>query len=676
MGTVMDLAGRRQDGTEFPAEISLSAIETGQGMLIAAAVRDATDRRHAEAKFRGLLEAAPDAIVGVGIDGRIALVNGQAERLFGYSRDEMIGQLVEMLVPSGVRNAHSKHRGAYFASPVTRPMGAGMELAGRRKDGSEFPAEISLSAIETEEGLLVSAAIRDGTDRKQAAIVSSSNDAIISQTLDGTITTWNPGATHMYGYEPGAVLGRSIELVIPPEHLALVRAAMARAARGERTSEFETIRVRADGIRVDVAITVSPIFDSAGTVTGLSTISRDITERKQAAEERRVLEDRLSQSQRLESLGLLAGGIAHDFNNLLAVIVNYASFIADEIADNESASADLEQIRIAAERAADLTRQLLIFGRGETIQPEILDLNTVVRDVQTLLSRTIGEHVELVVETRPDLSTVRADRGQLEQVLVNLAVNARDAMPNGGTLTIETDVVDIDEDNTRLRRELQPGRYLTLSVSDTGVGMSPEVIARAFEPFFTTKQRGEGSGLGLATVYGIVAEAGGTVILYSEGGLGTTVRVLLPAVDEPASPTRQRPTTTVAQGGGETILVVEDENAMREVAVRILRGNGFKVLAAANAQEALSILDDRGCDLLLTDVIMPNMSGRELVELVHERTPGLPVLYMSGYSQGVLGRQRVLDDGVALIQKPFNARDLLEKVRSVLAAHRPRGAAG
>ena len=668
-GTAMDLSARRKNGTEFPAEISLSAIETRRGVLTVASVRDATDRRRAEAKFRGLLEAAPDAIVGVGIDGRIALVNGQAERLFGFTRDEMIGQLVEMLVPNRVRGAHPNHREAYFARPVTRPMGAGMELAGRRKDGTEFPAEISLSAIETEEGLLVSAAIRDGTDRKQAAIISSSNDAIISQTLDGTITTWNPAAAHMYGYEASAVLGRHIELIIPPEHLDRVRVAMSRAALGDRTPEYETVRLHADGTPLDVAITVSPIFDSAGIVTGLSTIARDITERKRAADEHRALEERLSQSQRLESLGQLAGGIAHDFNNLLAVILNYSSFVAAEVGDNEAVRADVDQIRIAAERAAGLTRQLLIFGRGETIQPEILDLNTVVRDVQTLLARTIGEHVELIVETTPDLPAVRADRGQLEQILVNLAVNSRDAMPDGGILTIETTTVEIDRETSRLRPDLEPGQYVTLSVSDSGSGMSREVIAHAFEPFFTTKPRGEGTGLGLATVYGIVTEAGGSVVLYSEGELGTTVRVYLPAVDQPARPTRKPQTAVFARGGGETILVVEDEKAMREVALRILRSNGFKVLAAANAQEALSVLEEQGCDLLLTDVIMPQMSGRELVERVHERRPGLPVLYMSGYSQGVLGRQRALDDGVALIQKPFSAHDLLEKVRSVLAAH-------
>jgi hypothetical protein len=625
----------------------------------------ANDREVSNAGIRGLLEASPDAMVGSDDNGRIVLVNFQAEELFGYARQDLIGQPVDLLVPELLRPAVTPEQAASGClESELRPMGPGLELVGHRKDGHQFPAEISLSAIDTEQDDFIVAAIRDGTDRRQAAIVSSSNDAMISKSLDGTITSWNPGAARLFGYGASEVLGRSIEILIPREHRDAERTALARAASGERIVERETVRLRADGTLIDVASTVAPIVDSSGRVMGISSIARDITDRKRAREVRAELGVRLIQSQRLESLGQLAGGIAHDFNNLLAVILNYASFVAEAISDNETARADVERIRIAAERAADLTRQLLIFSRGEEVQPAFIDVTAVVGEVETLLSRTLGEQVDLVVRAAPELPTVRADRGQLEQVLVNLAVNARDAMPDGGVLTIETDTVLIGTDNDRLSTDLSPGLYVTMTVSDTGIGMSAEVLAHVFEPFFTTKPRGEGSGLGLATVYGIVSEAGGAVTFHSEGGLGTTVRVYLPAADEPA--TFMPPAGVLVGGAGETVLVVEDAQAMREVTSRILRRNGYEALEAASGEEAISILETRSCDLLLTDVIMPRMSGRDLVERVHVLRPDLPVLYMSGYSQGVLGPARELDRAVALIQKPFDETSLVQKVRAAL----------
>ena len=464
-----------------------------------------------DAAIRGLLEASPDAIVGADDDGCVVLVNSEAEALFGYARRDLIGRSVDLLVSDLLRAASD--------APL-RPMGPGLELVGRRKDGNQFPAEISLSAIETEAGRFIAAAIRDGTDRRQAAIVSSSNDAMISKALDGTITSWNPGATRMYGYAASEVLGRSIEILIPPEHREAERAVLARAAGGERIVEVEVVRVRADGSLIDVAWTVAPIVDVGGSVTGISTIARDITQRKRARIERAELGERLAQSRRLESLGQLAGGIAHDFNNLLAVILNYATFVEEAISDNETARADVGKIRIAAERAAELTRQLLIFSRGEKIQPAFIDLTAVVSEVETLLSRTIGEQVEVVVRRRPQLPTVHADRGQLEQVLVNLAVNARDAMPHGGVLTIETDVVVVDSERDRRNADLAPGRYVTMTVNDTGAGMTPDVLGHIFEPFFTTKPRGEGSGLGLATVYGIVVGRGWCCEVLLRSGAG------------------------------------------------------------------------------------------------------------------------------------------------------------
>jgi two-component system cell cycle sensor histidine kinase/response regulator CckA len=813
MGAGMELAGRRKDGSEFPAEISLSSIDTDDGRLVSAAIRDVSERRRAEAKFRGLLEAAPDAIVGVGPDGTIALVNAQTERLFGYAREELLGQRVELLVPDRVRDQHPGHRQRYFADGQPRPMGAGMELAGRRKDGTEFPAEISLSSIETEDGRLVSAAIRDVTDRRRAveaqaqlaAIVQSSHDAIIGYALDGVVTSWNPGAERLFGYAAAEMVGRHGDVLVPAQRRDEEAAILARITAGERVDQYHTERLTRAGRAVAVSLTVSPIGDATGAMVGLASVCRDISDRQRAeakfhalleaapdaivgvdlggrivlanaqaarlfgyrraellgqpvellvpesargvhpghregyfadpkaramgaslelagrrkdgsefpaeislssietedglvvsaavrdvteridaqAErerlkaqaERERLERQLHQSQRLESLGQLAGGVAHDFNNLLAVTLNYTAFIREAVADGAAADPerrqavldDIDQVQRAAERATSLTHQLLAFGRREVVQPRVIDVNAVIADVEQLLRRSIGEHVELVAQLDADLWPVLVDPGQLEQVLVNLAVNARDAMPSGGSLTIDTGNVDVDDEYASGRVGLDPGRHVRLRVSDTGTGMTAEVLQRAFEPFYSTKPKGEGSGLGLATVYGIVTQAGGYAQIYSEPGVGTTMTALFPVTDQVdvrAAPAAAAPPV----GGGETVLVVEDEAAMREVTRRILTRHGHGVLVAADGAEALRIAGAHvgTIDLLLTDVILPQMLGKEIAERVSALRPGVRVLYMSGYAQPVLASQGTLDPGVTLVEKPFTETTLLANVRSVL----------
>jgi nitrogen-specific signal transduction histidine kinase/CheY-like chemotaxis protein len=390
-------------------------------------------------------------------------------------------------------------------------------------------------------------------------------------------------------------------------------------------------------------------------------------------------QERLAQAQRLESLGQLAGGVAHDFNNLLAVILNYAEFAAEELAAAtesdwagrcESAHGDLEQISRAGERAASLTRQLLAFARREVVQPQVLDLDTVITAVEEMLRRTLGEHVELAISLAGGLHPVLADPGRLEQVLVNLAVNARDAMPGGGTLTIDTSNITVDAESIAGGSESPPGQQVRLRVSDTGTGMTPEVVAHAFEPFFTTKSDDGGTGLGLATVYGILTQADGHIRIYSEPGGGTTFSITLPATALAANP--QAPEATYHRTpSGETVLVVEDEAALREVTRRILARNGYQVITAASGPEALEIVRNYQGEihLLVTDVVMPHMLGKEVAEQVLLIKPETEVLYMSGYARPVLASQGRLEPGVALVEKPFSEADLLAKAGQVLNGH-------
>jgi signal transduction histidine kinase/CheY-like chemotaxis protein len=401
---------------------------------------------------------------------------------------------------------------------------------------------------------------------------------------------------------------------------------------------------------------------------------------RRAAREAQERKDRsLVQAQRLESLGQLAGGVAHDFNNLLAVILNYVSFVSEEVAAAagpdpgphlEAAAADLAEVRKAAQRAAGLTHQLLLFARRDVVRPQVLDFDSVIASVEEMLRRTLGEHIELVITRAGDLWPVLADPGQLEQVLVNLAVNARDAMPDGGTLTIDTSNITVDADTIAGGSKARLGRNVRLRVSDTGVGMTPETAEHVFEPFFTTRRDGGGTGLGLATVYGILMQADGHIQIYSESGVGTTFTITLPATAEAATPIAE-PAPYHRTPKGETVLIVEDEPALLEVTKRILTRNGYQVITAASGPEALAIARNHPGEihLLVTDVVMPHMLGKEVADKMRAVKPGIEVLFMSGYARPVLASQGKLDPNVALVEKPFSEADLLAMAGQVLNGH-------
>jgi signal transduction histidine kinase len=453
---------------------------------------------------------------------------------------------------------------------------------------------------------------------------------------------------------------------VPPDDL--VRRIRAALDRSRLRRENRRLVTRLREMNASLEATVAQRTRELEAAHRRAMADQVIKERLQAQAERERMANRLHQAQRLESLGQLAGGVAHDFNNLLAVILSCTGFVAEATAGDEAVRADVDQIRTAAERAARLTRQLLIFGRQDKADIKVLDLNAIVNDVRDLLTRTIGEDITLAVRPAAGLSAIRADRGQMEQVLVNLAVNARDAMPEGGTLTIGLGTALLDEEYARLHPQITPGRYVELSVSDTGLGMTPKVVSRIFEPFFTTKPPGKGTGLGLATVHGIIAAAGGSLSVYSEPGMGTTFRAFFPPAEGQVAVAAEPPGAAAAMGRGETVLVVEDEPAVREITARILRRSGYSVVAAASGPEALALIPGREFDVLLTDLVMPQIPGMELAKRIRETHPGVAVLFMSGYSQDVPGPRGALEEGLPLIQKPFAATELLKAVRAVIAA--------
>ncbi|MGO9781632.1 MAG: ATP-binding protein [Streptosporangiaceae bacterium] len=573
----VDAVAHGDYGTRIPVVGPAELMDLGRSteMMRVALVATLAERERAEQRFRRLFDSAPDAMIAVAADGSIAMVNTQAVRLFGYPAPDLVGSPVEMLVPEVERAAMAAERSSYFADPAARPIDAGLKLTGLRRDGRQFPAEVSLSGLPTEGGMLVTAAIRDVSER-----------------------------------------------------LALAK-------------EQERLRSEAE---------------------------RERTER------------RLQQSQRLESLGQLIGGVAHDFNNLLNVIQGYADFTAEQVqplAETEPrlepVLSDIEQVRVAAGQAARLTRQLLTFARHEVNRPEVLDLNEAVNGAGQLLRRTLGEHIDLVITVDPALCRVKADRSQLEQVLVNLAVNARDAMPGGGRLTIETANVDVDDAYAAGRPDLKPARYARLRVSDSGIGMDRATVSRVFEPFFTTKPKGHGTGLGLATVYGVVKQAGGSIDIYSEPGLGTSVSVLLPATDEDAKPSAAAaPHGDTQHGHEETILLVEDEESLRELTRRILTGHGYQVCVATSGRDAIERAGDpaQPIDMLLTDVIMPEMLGNEVAAAVRAVRPGLPALYMSGYAQPILDSNGLEALSIDILEKPFTQAALLARVHETIS-HAP-----
>jgi two-component system, cell cycle sensor histidine kinase and response regulator CckA len=495
-----------------------------------------------------------------------------------------------------------------------------------------------------------------------AAIVEYSDDVFLSMSVDGIIINWNQGAERQYGYTAEEIIGHSVSVLFPPDHYREYLEVMKKIRQGEPMPSYETVRKRKDGTLVNMSVSISPIETRSGEVVGASKICQDITKIKR-------LEAQFIEAQKMEVVGQLASGVAHDFNNILAVIMGYNDLIAQELGIDHPLHKYAEEIRLASERASGLTRQLLIFSRKQTVQTTVLDLNEVVESMDKMLRRFIDENTEMSFICAKEIGQIKADSGYIGQVLMNLVVNARDAMPNGGKLAIETSTVTLDENDLRIRPGTLPGSYVVLSVSDTGTGMTDEVKAHLFEAFFTTKGLGKGTGLGLTTCQTIVQQCGGFIEVCSEVDRGTTFRAYFPRVDQPINPVVEARRTGPLQRGTETLLLVEDEPALRHLAQNALQLHGYKVLLASNGQDGLRVAHEhKGAPirLVITDVIMPKMGGKVMAEWLKTAHPNLKVLFTSGYTDDALAHHGVLNEGIEFLPKPYTRSALSRKVREIL----------
>jgi PAS domain S-box-containing protein len=540
----------------------------------------------------------------------------------------------------------------------------------RLKDGSLAWVEVTTHALAFEGRRAWLTLSYDVTDRLRAeealraseeryrVLIEEAQDAIFVNDVAGIVQEVNRAAERLVGTTRDALIGRSFLETLPPKDRERVWKTFEDTLQHGRLLDLLSIRIqRADGTIVPAEVTASVVeFGGKPHVVGLL---RDVSERNAMAEQLRM-------AQKMEAVGQLAGGVAHDFNNLLTAILGYSQLLAADLRGNPEQFMAIEEIRKAGERAAGLTRQLLAFSRKQMLELKILDLNEVVQHIQEMLSRLIGEDIQVITELDRNLGSVRADAGQIEQVIMNLAVNARDAMPRGGQLSIETQNADLDDSYAQTHVHVQPGPYVMLAVSDTGTGMDEATRQRIFEPFFTTKEKGRGTGLGLSTVYGIVKQSGGYIWVYTEQGKGTTFKVYLPRVYGPAETLATPEAVAQPAVGTETILLVEDEDSVRALARKTLEARGYRVLEASDGGEALEIAPNQEVDLLLTDMVLPGMGGSAIAARIREIHPRAKVLYTSGYTDDAIVRRGLMERGAAFLEKPFTPSVLARKVREVL----------
>ena len=630
------------------------------------------ERDEALARLQTQNERMPLARITFDAEFHITDWNPAAEGIFGFRKEEVLGrEPLDLIISREVlaRVGEERMRRLRTGDMAVHGVNANVTKDGRTITCEWFNTPL-LDADGRFTGLLCLA--QDVTERVAAQETLRLRDRAIQAVTQGILITdasrpddpilyASPGFERLTGYAAPEIVGRNCRFLQCPETDPATVAQVRQAIREGRPCAVEILNHRKDGTHFWNALSISPIMDAEGRVTHFVGVQADITERRR-------LEAQYLQSQKMEAVGRLAGGVAHDFNNLLTVIQGYGAMLLGSLGPDNPSHELVGEMTRAGERAAALTRQLLAFSRQSVLAPRVLDLNAVVLDLEKMLRRVIGEDIDLAANLGPALGRVKADLGQIEQVLMNLAVNARDAMPTGGKLTIETRNIEVDEDGARRHTGLRPGRYILLAVGDTGHGMTPEVQARIFEPFFTTKEKGKGTGLGLATVHGIVQQAGGHVGVHSRPGAGTTFQVYLPRVEEMASPARPAAGGRAAPKGTETILLVEDEDSVRALTRLVLHGAGYRVLEASDGGEALEVgaLHTGPIHLLLSDVVMPVLGGRQLAERLLTLHPEMKVLFQSGYTDDAVVRHGLSQETVHFLQKPFTPAALTQKVREVL----------
>jgi PAS domain S-box-containing protein len=667
----------RKDGSRVSASLTATVVRDNSGspLYFIGAILDTSETKRAEEalreseeRFRIIFEQAAVGIARISLEGNWLMVNQRLCELLGYSQAELLARTFQEVTSTDL-DINLMGITALLAGGQESYM---LETRYPRKDGSLAQLQVSVSLARDASGNPESflSVIEDITARKQseedlirlATAVEQAAESIVITDTNGVVRYVNPAFECTTGYSREEIIGQNPSILKGGKHDSAFYANLWETIKSGAVWTGHFTNRKKDGSIYEEEATISPVRDASGTIVNFVAVKRDVT--KEVG-----LENQLMQAQKMQAVGQLAGGIAHDFNNLLTAVIGYSQLAKRNLADSDPLLADIGEIEKAGLRAAELTGQLLAFSRKQVLEPKNVEINALVTDLQKMLRRLIGEDIDLVAALDLELGTVKADPGQLQQVVMNLTVNARDAMPRGGKLTIETANVDLDNDYAERNVEVTPGAYCMLAISDNGCGMDEEIRSHIFEPFFTTKGLGRGTGLGLSTVYGIVKQSGGHISVYTEPGQGTTFKVYLPRVAELDSDENSQRQPEPLPHGDDTLLLVEDEAIVRELTARVLRQHGYTVLEASDPSQAVQLIDEHSAgeiQLLVTDVVLPQMNGRELAEQLALRCPNMRVLYVSGYTDRAIVHHGVLDDDTPFLKKPFTADALVRKVRAVL----------